>query len=575
MSGRYYVGLAATFHDPALAIVAPDGEVVFAEAAERFLQDKRAFNCPPDHFHRVPELIEEYCERGAELCVVTTWSDEIVTTYRAAIAGYRAQSGLIDGRAETPDEFTFALQSALVRAVDQAGRNIEMTAPVHGCRVTRRAYDHHLTHAATACFTSGFDDCLCAVVDGYGERAACDFFQYRKGKLRRIKTPPPVGTELGSLGGFYGMLCGLCGFDPSRGEEWKVMGLAAYGKVDEQLRDRFGALHRVEDLSIHLNAPSYPATMAQFAPWQRRPGSSALTVADVARTGQVVFGEVMTRLLRNALLHYPSPRLALGGGCALNSAWNGRIARELAIDELHVPCAPGDDGNALGAALLAFHDDHPDARPSPRVATPYLGSRMSRERIGQIVEHGGHGAEVLADRELIPRVASMLADGKIVGWVDGRAEFGPRALGHRSILADPRKPGMKDLINARIKFREAFRPFAPSVLAEYGPEYFEDYQPSPYMDRALTVRPQVQELIPAVVHVDGTARLQTVNEDWAPRYAGLLREFHRQTGVAMLLNTSFNVMGKPIVHAPEDALAVFHSAGLDALVLDDTLIIKR
>ena len=573
MSRRYYIGLAATFHDPALAIVAPDGEVLFAEAAERFVQDKRAFNCPPDHFHRVPELIAEYCERGSELCVVTSWSDEIVRADRAMIDMARAQAARM-GASSMPGDFGIELVSALVRAVDQAGRNLELTMPVHGCPVTRRSYDHHLTHAAMACFSSGFDDCLCSVFDGYGERAACDFFEYRDGRLRRLKTRPPMGAETGSLGGFYSMLCGLCGFDTSRGEEWKVMGLAAYGKLDEELRDRFRALHRVDDLSVQLAAPGYPAAMHMFAPWQRQPGSSPLTVADVAHTGQVVFGELLDALLRNALAQCPSPRLALAGGCALNSAWNGRIVGDLPIDELHVPCAPGDDGNALGAALLAFREDHPDAPVSPSAATPYLGSRLSPERIRQVVEYGGLGAEVLSDAELLPRVAALLAGGKLVGWAQGRAEFGPRALGHRSILADPRDPGMKDRINGRVKFREAFRPFAPSVLPEHGHAYFEDYQPSPYMDRALRVRPDVRDRVPAVVHADGTARLQTVNEEWAPRYARLLREFYRLTDVPILLNTSFNVMGKPIVHAVEDALAVFHTTGLDALVLDDTLIVK-
>ncbi|MBV1857486.1 MAG: hypothetical protein KUG77_03675 [Nannocystaceae bacterium] len=314
--------------------------------------------------------------------------------------------------------------------------------------------------------------------------------------------------------------------------------------------------------------------MSMFVPWQRQPGSSPLTVADLAHTGQVVFGELLTALLTNALGHCPSPRLALAGGCALNSAWNGRITVDSPIEALHVPCAPGDDGNALGAALLAFHEDHRDVPVSSSAATPYLGSRLSQERIRQVVEYGGLGAEALCDAEMLPRVASMLADGKLVGWAQGRAEFGPRALGHRSILADPRDPGMKDRINGEVKFREGFRPFAPSILPEHGQAYFEDYQASPYMDRALRVRPEMRDRIPAVVHEDGTARLQTVNEEWAPRYARLLREFHRLTDVPILLNTSFNVMGKPIVHTVEDALAVFHTTGLDALVLEDTLIIK-
>jgi len=578
MTPRYYVGLATTFHDPALALVAPDGEVLFAEAGERFLQDKRAFNCPPDHIHRTPQLLAEYCEKGAELCVATSWSDQIARMYQANVEAHYARAeirGPSSGEGPLPGDSVAAVQAALVRSLSQAGRNLELMAPLHGYRLgPRRAYDHHLTHAATACYTSPFDRALCAVVDGYGEGGACDFFRYDEGRLGRLKRRRPEGTELGSLGGFYGMLCGLCGFDPTRGEEWKVMGLAAYGAVDERLRERLRELYRIVELSIDIHAPDYASVVQSLREWQRRPGTSPLTAADVAHTGQVVFGELMSELLRNALKRHPSPCLALGGGCALNSAWNGRIVAELGLEHLHVPSAPGDDGNALGAAFLAFREDHPGHPPPCAPMTPYLGSRLDQGRIAQLIEYGGLGAQVLPDDELLPRVAAMLAEGKIVGWVEGRAEFGPRALGHRSILADPRCPGMKDRINAQVKFREDFRPFAPSVLPEHGSEYFHCYQPSPYMERALDVRPEVRNRIPAVVHVDGTARLQTVEEAWAPRYARLIREFHRLTGVPMLLDTSFNVMGKPIVHAVEDALAVFQTTGLDVLVLDDVLVVK-
>jgi carbamoyltransferase len=172
------------------------------------------------------------------------------------------------------------------------------------------------------------------------------------------------------------------------------------------------------------------------------------------------------------------------------------------------------------------------------------------------------------------RTAELLAQGRIVGWMQGRAELGPRALGHRSILADPRRPDMKDRINSAVKFREEFRPFAPSILHEHGPEYFERYQDSPYMERALVFRPEVREKVPAVVHVDGTGRLQSVRREWCERFHQLLTDFHGITGVPLLLNTSFNVMGKPLVHSVEDAVAAFLTTGLDALVIDDYLIEK-
>jgi carbamoyltransferase len=183
------------------------------------------------------------------------------------------------------------------------------------------------------------------------------------------------------------------------------------------------------------------------------------------------------------------------------------------------------------------------------------------------------GLEVVGDA-VARRAAELLANGKIIGWVQGRAEFGPRALGNRSILADPRPADMKEKINARVKFREEFRPFAPSILHEHGDEYFHDYQESPYMERTLTFREEVRDRVPSVVHVDGTGRLQTVRKEWNPRYYELIEEFFRLTGVPLILNTSFNVMGKPIIHSVEDAIAVFYTTGLDALVIEDMLVQK-
>ena len=207
--------------------------------------------------------------------------------------------------------------------------------------------------------------------------------------------------------------------------------------------------------------------------------------------------------------------------------------------------------------------------------SPFVGSRLSNDALGKLLEYGGFDAERVADTgELCRRVASSLSEGKIVAWVQGRAEFGPRALGNRSILADPRDADVKERINARVKFREEFRPFAPSILAEHADAYFEHACETPYMERALRFRPEMAPRVPGVVHVDGTGRLQTVKRELNPRYHALIEAFHAITGVPILLNTSFNVMGKPIAHSVEDSIAIFATSGIDVLVLDDVIVRK-
>jgi carbamoyltransferase len=243
------------------------------------------------------------------------------------------------------------------------------------------------------------------------------------------------------------------------------------------------------------------------------------------------------------------------------------LLRGSGFDALHVPSAPADDGNALGAVLYHRHVSLGIPR-EPKVLTPYLGSEIDDAELAAVAAFGKiPHRRFEEEQELIALVAAALAAGRIIGWAQGRAEFGPRALGNRSILADPRAADMKDRINAIIKFREKYRPLAPAILHEHGPEYFEDYQESPYMERAVRFRSDVIARVPAVVHADGTGRLQTVKRAWNPRFHALLTRFFELTSVPILVNTSFNVMGKPIVHSAQDALTVLVTSGLDAVVV--------
>jgi carbamoyltransferase len=357
------------------------------------------------------------------------------------------------------------------------------------------------------------------------------------------------------------------------------MGLAPYGKFNEEIATLLRNCYRVEDGVLkHASRKEMAENYRKLGAFIRPVDSSPDEAADLAFTGQRVFAELMDQILHWLHGLGLSENLIVTGGCALNSSFNGEILGKSPFQQLHVPSAPGDDGNAIGAALMAWQKDHPDQSLSTSaaatVACPYRGSEYSQETMENVIRFG----EISKLRHLPGTIhevaADLLTEGKIIGWFQGRAEFGPRALGNRSILADPRSPEMKDKINELVKYREAYRPFAPSILHEHGPEYFEDYQETRYMERTLRVRADMAERIPAVVHADQTGRLQTVKKEWNERYHQLVTAFHERTGVPVVLNTSFNVMGKPIVHSVEDALATFYTSGLSAIVIGDYLIEK-
>ncbi|HEY8566253.1 MAG TPA: carbamoyltransferase C-terminal domain-containing protein [Beijerinckiaceae bacterium] len=578
-ASRYYLGLATTFHDSALALVGPDGEVLFAEATERYLQYKRAPNCEPDSAPRMEGFLKRWLPSDADLVVATSWGAEFTEflAQTARAGAFRLETlmrhapelnrSLVPERSERA--FVASLHTAQERAglgtllgLDRAfGGTARLTGP--------RRYGHHLSHAAYACWSSPFEEAACLVVDGMGETGAAALYAYRDGAVTEVKRHR--GRE--SIGFYFGLVTDLAGFDQTKGEEWKIMGLAPYGRRDPELLALLRRLYRIDGARLRFaEAETVRGVAAELL--RRRP-ADALDQgwADLARCGQDVFEEMMDAYLHEAQALVPSTNLVLAGGCALNSSFNGKILARTGYDALHVPSAPADDGNALGAAWLAYAEDHPGWRPPVRELTPYLGSTVSTEPLERMTPWEPR-LKRLGYEGVIEAAADILAGGKLVGWVQGRAEFGPRALGNRSILADPRPANAKDLLNTKVKYREAFRPFAPSILSQHGPDWFEDYQDSPYMERTLRWREEKRGLVPAVVHEDGTGRLQSVTPERNPRYAALIEAFAARTGVPILLNTSFNVMGKPILHTAEDAILMFTTTGLDALVVEDWLLVK-
>ena len=579
MTKRYYIGLATTFHDPALAIVGPDGDVLFAEATERFLQYKRAVNCEPDTVTRMPDLLKEYLEPDAEVVVATTWSEQYTDFLdRSAGVGQFDVAEITKLPAElnrslTPIKSERALISQLHLAQRRAGLGIliGLERAFGHTNLSLRRYLHHQTHAALGCYSAPFDDCACLVVDGMGETGSMAIFQYKDGQLEEIRRHR--GRE--SLGFMFGLLTDICGFDQSRGEEWKLMGLAPYGTRDPDMFALLQNLYTFKRGQLKFaDEETIRNTVKQVQSRIHIEDSNSLEAKDFAKTSQDIFEAIMAEVLADVEARDLSKNLVLAGGCALNSSFNGKVVGRTGFDHVYVPSAPADDGNALGAALLAFHEDNPQADKTPKFLSPYLGTAIKTEPVERIVEMGWGGKIRHLPGSIAQETAKLLADGALIGWVQGRAEFGPRALGNRSILADARPADAKDKINAKVKYREAFRPFAPSILDEYGPDWFEDYQSSPYMERTLRFKEDKRALVPAVVHADDTGRLQSVRRDWNEKYYDLISAFNDLTGVPLVLNTSFNIMGKPILHTAEDAIQMLHTTGLDAVIIEDWLLEK-
>ncbi len=574
----YTIGLATTFHDPAIAIVDPDGAVLFAEAAERYLQYKRAPNCEPDTAARMESLLRRYIPKGAEITLATSWGAEFTGFLeQMGRSGAFSLDALLKlspelNRSLVPERSERAFIASLHHSQQRAGLGtlLGLDRAFGEAKITGlKRYGHHLSHAAYACWSSPFRDAACLIVDGMGETGASAIFALKDGRISELKRHR--GRE--SIGFYFGFVTDLAGFDQAKGEEWKIMGLAPYGKRDADLLALLRKLYRVDGTKLSFaDAATVQSVSAEIL--ARRP-ADALDQgwADLARCGQDVFAEMMEALLAETAALCPSENLVLAGGCALNSSFNGRIAGRHGFRRVHVPSAPADDGNAVGAAWLAHAEVDPDWRAPAGPMSPYLGSTVSTEPLERMAAWEPRLQKLTAD-EITLATAELLAEGKLVGWVQGRAEFGPRALGNRSILADPRPANAKDLLNAKVKYREAFRPFAPSILAEHGPDWFENYQDSPYMERTLVWKPEVRSRVPAVVHEDATGRLQSVTAERNPRYHALIEAFHALTGVPVLLNTSFNIMGKPILHASEDAILMFYTSGLDALVVEDWLLVK-
>jgi carbamoyltransferase len=440
-------------------------------------------------------------------------------------------------------------------------------------------FEHHPSHAASAFFVSPFERAAILTMDGTGEATTTMMAVGNGNRLepfKRIKLPH-------SLGQFYSAVTNFIGFDMFAGDEWKVMGLAAYGtpRFRDFFADRVLSISGPDSFKVNIGVLDHHlAKRYQFsdeivaALGPPRPPDGELTQVhhDIAASAQLVLEDVVLHLVRALHERTGEENLCLAGGVAFNSVMNGRIMGEGPFKRVFVQPVAGDAGCSLGAAYATWHQ----LLGKPRsfvMDHAYLGPGFTNEQCMAALEDAGVGYESLPDDELLPKVAGMIADGAIVGWFQGRSEFGPRALGNRSFVADPRRADMRDQLNSKIKLREWFRPLAPSMLEERADSILERAHRDPFMITVLDVAEGQRAAIPAVVHVDGTARPQTVSRATNPRYWGLIRAFEERTGVPVLLNTSFNVQ-EPIVCTPQDAIATFKRTGFEVMVLENCLVVR-
>lgn len=439
--------------------------------------------------------------------------------------------------------------------------------------------EHHQTHAASAFFVSPFESAAILTWDGTGEDTTTLFCRGRGNRievLKRIKLPH-------SLGQFYSAVTNYIGFDMFSGDEWKVMGLAAYGKPKyvDFFREKvlttngngdFRFNIRVLDhhLAKHYQFPD--AIVKELGP-ARMPGDKLEEHHwDVACSAQKALEETAIYLVKKIHEMTGEENLCMAGGVAFNSVMNGRIFHETPFKRFFVQPAAGDAGCSVGSAYYVWNQKLGKPR-SFVMKHAYWGPGFTSDECRAALDAEGFKYETLEDDVLLPRLAKMISEGAIVGWFNGRAELGPRALGARSFLADPRRVDMREILNHKVKLREWFRPLAPSMHEEAGTEVFGVEHHDPFMITVIEVAENYKEKVPAVVHVDGTARPQMVSRETNPRYWRLIDEFRKITGIPMLLNTSFNVQ-EPIVCTPQNAINTFNNANFDALVLENNLVVR-
>jgi carbamoyltransferase len=588
------LGISALYHDSAAALIR-DGEIVAAAQEERFTRKK--------HDPGFPTNAIRYCLTEGEVdsdgLDAVAFYDKPVSKFARILETYFSTA---------PKGLRTFMMACPVWLRQKLWTPLEIEKSLEECGINMPADlffpEHHESHAAGAFFPSPFQNAAIMTLDGVGEWATSTI---GRGKGNRIEILEDMRFPH-SLGLLYSAFTYFTGFKVNSGE-YKLMGLAPYGepKYVDAIYDHL--LDMREDGSFRLNLEYFnylgglTMTNDKFAKLfggPRRMPESDITERemDIARSIQEVTEEIVVKIARHVRKTTDEKYLCIAGGVGLNCVANGRLLREKIFDDIWIQPAAGDAGGAVGAALIAWHH----VKGGPRAADDvhdkmkgsYLGPEFSDEEIGEYLDAKGYPASRVPDEEWAPEIARLVDEQKVIGLLQGRMEFGPRALGNRSIIGDARSPKMQSVMNLKIKYRESFRPFAPSCLAEQVHEFFELDKESPYMllvapvragrcrrssaDDTIPIRERIHQErsdVPAITHVDFSARVQTVSDDINPRYYSLIKAFEKRTGYGIIINTSFNVRGEPIVCTPEDAYRCFMRTEMDYLALGSFLLSKE
>lgn len=571
----YILGLNA-FHANSAAALLQDGVVIAATEEERFTRIK--------HWAGFPSRAVKFCLQEASIELKDVG---YITIGRDPKAKIRNRFNYL--RKHPTEVFSSIARlrnRAEVQGLEAYFRGLDSSVDENDVQMKIRHVEHHRSHLASAFFSSPFEQAALLSIDGSGDFTTT---MIAIGCGSKIEVLDSVDFPV-SVGLFYTAFTQFLGFH-NYGDEYKVMGLAPYGepKYADKIRQIFRFLpnglydweHRYfvqpgkAGFKYEKNVPSVGVLYSdyfveQFGSPRRSDEKLGQYHKDVAASVQKVAEEIIFHILRKMKERTGLEDLCIAGGVAQNSVANGKISESTGFKRVYTPSAAHDAGIAMGSALYHFHHEMGKPR-NPPIWSAYNGARYSNEQIERILDARHIRYTKLEDHELFDAITDKLVEQGVVGWFSGRAEFGPRALGARSILADPRNPRAKDLLNAKIKRRESFRPFAPSILKEYVGHYFMRQDDVPFMEKVFPIRPEKRAEIPAVTHVDGTGRLQTVDKAVLPRYYGLIERFWQKTGVPILLNTSFNE-NEPIVNSPEEALDCFLRTRMDMLVLENCVI---
>ena len=569
---NYTLGINA-YHADSSAALLIDGEVVCATEEERFTRQK--------HWAGLPIKSIEFCLSSQDLkmsdissiCIGRDPKAKIFNKIKYMAKNIKPSISMLKQR--------FANRSDLNSLEDNITKHF-------GCCPKIEFIEHHRAHLASAFFSSPFEEATLISIDGSGDFST---IMIGKGVGNKIEVIESQDFPI-SIGLFYTAFTQFLGF-PYYGDEYKVMGLSPYGSPD-YLKEMRSIMWSGNKNILEWNSSFFNLNSGAVSYSDNNPNVSQLfdetnfeklfgdkrskneeinqRHKNIASSLQKRTEELIFEIIERAFKQTGISNLCIAGGVAQNSVANGKILNNTSIQEIYIPSAGHDAGISMGASQYHYFHNLDNKRKAP-LYDANLGISFSNEKNKEIIERLGLSYEYLEDDKLFKYVAKAISTNNVIGFFDGKAEFGPRALGSRSILADPRNSKAQQLLNEKIKKRESFRPFAPSILEEYGEEYFENYQFTPFMERVLPIRKEKQKLIPAVTHVDGSGRLQSVKKSLRPRYYRLIKEFYEITGVPILINTSFNE-NEPVVNIPEEAIDCYLRTDMDMLVLGNYVLEK-